>query len=68
MIKWLEKESVKHDWKPASRNRYQAAWSLIFRVAIQKKKLRENPVRGMRLKRENNQRIPLPEPRGRGSA
>jgi integrase len=62
ILKWLEKQMVKHNWRPASRNRYQAAWSLIFRVAIQNKKLRENPVRGLRHKREDNQRVrPLRE-------
>ncbi|HZP06176.1 MAG TPA: site-specific integrase [Terracidiphilus sp.] len=57
IVKWLEKQAVKHGWKPASRNRYQAAWSLVFRVAIQNKKARENPAHGLRHKREDNQRI-----------
>jgi integrase len=57
IMKWLDKEAVKHDWKPASRNRYQAAWSLVYRVAIQNKKARENPAAGLRHKREDNQRV-----------
>ena len=57
IMRWLEKQSVKNDWRPASRNRYQAAWSLVFRLAMQNKKMRENPVHGLRQKREDNQRV-----------
>lgn len=56
IIGWLEQEQKERRWSPASRNRYQAAWSLIFRVAIQNKKLRENPAAKIKRRREDNQR------------
>lgn len=56
IIEWLENESDKRLWSPASRNRYQAAWSLIFRVAIDNKKAKDNPASGIKRKREDNQR------------
>lgn len=57
VVEWLKDQAEEHDWRPASRNRYQAAWSLIFRVAIKNKKARENPVAGMQQLREDNQRV-----------
>lgn len=56
IIQWLEDESAKRLWANASRNRYQAAWSLIFRVAKDNKKVRENPASGIKRKREENER------------
>lgn len=56
ILKWLEAESALRLWSPATRNRYQAAWSLIFRIAIQNKKASENPAHGIKRRREDNQR------------
>lgn len=56
VIEWLESETAKRLWSSASRNRYQAAWSLIFRVAIENRKLKENPAAKIKRRREDNQR------------
>jgi integrase len=56
ILAWLEEQTEEREWSPASRNRYQAAWSLVFRVAIANKKARENPAHGIKRKPENNQR------------
>lgn len=57
LLRWLEAESAKRLWKPATRNRYQAALSLIFRVAVDNGRLDINPARNIRRKTENNGRI-----------
>jgi integrase len=54
---WLDAEAALRKWKPSSRNRYQAAWSMMFRVAVDNKKLAENPVKGLPSKQEDNGRI-----------
>jgi len=56
IIDWLASEARKHHWKPASRNRYAAAISLVFRVAVEDEKLPFNPAAGIRRLREENQR------------
>jgi integrase len=57
LLRWLEGESASHEWKPATRNRYQAALSLIFRVAVDNGRLETNPARNIRRKVEDNGRI-----------
>lgn len=56
IIDWLASEARQHHWKPASRNRYAAAISLVFRVAVEDEKLPLNPAAGIRRLREENQR------------
>jgi integrase len=55
------------DWSPATRNRYRASLSLIFRLAIKDRKAKENPARLLEHHKESrgrirflNQRSPLP--------
>lgn len=57
IVAWLEDQCDRRLWSNATRNRYQAAWSLIFRVAIENKKARENPASGIKRKREDNARM-----------
>jgi integrase len=45
------------DWSPATRNRYHAAFSLVFRVAVENGKLSHNPAARLKRKPENNDRI-----------
>jgi integrase len=42
-------------WEPATRNRYQAAISVVFRVAVDNNKLALNPAVGIPRLREDNQ-------------
>src|ERR1035438_2787946 len=44
ILAWLDAQAKKRSWKPASRNRYQAAISLVYRIAIDDHKLTSNPV------------------------
>jgi integrase len=57
IVEWLEAEAKKRGWQPSSRNRYQAAWSLIYRVAIDNERTDRNPASGIRRLQENNQRV-----------
>lgn len=39
VVRWLTDQSEERGWKPSSRNRRQAAFSLIFRVGIDNEKI-----------------------------
>jgi site-specific recombinase XerD len=54
IVRWLEAEAKKRGWKASSRNRWQAAISLIFRVGIDNEKITTNPATGITRKTENN--------------
>lgn len=47
---WLLGQTQDREWSPATRNRYQAAFSLIFRVGMDNEKLTINPA--SRIKRK----------------
>jgi integrase len=53
---WLKSEADEHEWKPASRNRYQSAISMVFRVAVDDGKLAKNPIAKLKKQKEDNQR------------
>ena len=57
IIGWLDEEKEDRDWKPAHRNRYQAAWSSIYRVGIQNRRVTENPASGIAKLQEDNSRV-----------
>lgn len=57
IVAWLDEQADEREWKPASRNRYHSAFSLIFRVAIQNGKCEANPASGIPRKQEDNGRI-----------
>jgi site-specific recombinase XerD len=57
IAEWLAVESKKRNWKASSRNRWQAALSLIFRVGIDNEKITMNPASRIRRKTENNARV-----------
>jgi site-specific recombinase XerD len=57
IVRWLTTESEKRKWKSSSRNRWQAALSLIFRVGIDNEKITTNPAARIRRKTENNGRV-----------
>lgn len=54
---WLMSQTEEREWSPATRNRYQAAFSLVFSVAIGNNKLQSNPASRIKRKSENNGRI-----------
>jgi site-specific recombinase XerD len=55
--RWLASEMTARGWKPSSRNRWQAALSLIFRVGIDNEKITTNPASRIRRKTEDNGRV-----------
>lgn len=57
IVRWLTTEGAKRDWKPATRNRWQAAFSLIFRVGMDNEKITVNPAARIKRRTENNDRI-----------
>jgi integrase len=54
---WLDGEAARRGWKPSSRNRYQAAFSLVFRLGIEHGKVEINPASGIQKKQEDSGRI-----------
>src|SRR5665213_2437211 len=57
IVKWLLDQTVKRKWTPATRNRYQAAFSLIFRVGVDNQKIDLNPAARIKRKDEDNEHI-----------
>jgi integrase len=57
IVRWLTKESEAREWKPSTRNRWQAAFSLIYRVGVGNERIDKNPAAGIGRKTENNGRI-----------
>lgn len=57
IVAWLVKEAAERNWAPSSRNRWQATFSLIFRVGIDNEKIDRNPAAGIRRKTEANGRV-----------
>ena len=53
IVRWLTDEAEDREWAGATRNRWQAAFSLIYRVGIDNKKVEENPASGIKRKTEN---------------
>ena len=54
---WLVEQTEEREWSPATRNRYQAAFSLVYSVAIDNGKVESNPASKIARKAENNDRI-----------
>jgi integrase len=57
ILSWLTEQAEVRDWKPATRNRWQATFSLIFRVGVDNEKIERNPAARIRRKQENNGRV-----------
>jgi integrase len=57
IVRWLQAETVNRDWTVATSNRWQACFSLIFRVALDNQKIAVNPASRIRRKAENNQSV-----------
>lgn len=54
---WLMEQTKEREWSPATRNRYQAAFSLVFRVGMDNEKISVNPASRIKRKAEHNDRI-----------
>lgn len=57
IVTWLADQAEARDWKPATRNRWQATLSLIFRVGIDNEKIENNPAARIRRQTESNGRV-----------
>lgn len=55
--RWLLDMAAKKGWSNATRNRYQAAFSLVFRIGVDNERIMLNPASKLRRKAENNGRI-----------
>ena len=55
--RWLQEQTVARNWKAGTRNRWQAAFSLVFRVGVDNDKIETNPASRIKRKTENNGRI-----------
>src|SRR5271165_5150078 len=55
IVRWLQAEAVTRDWTVATTNRWQACFSLVFRVALDNQKITINPASRIRRKAENHQ-------------
>jgi site-specific recombinase XerD len=54
---WLDERAKEQGWKASTYNRWKAAVSLVYRVAIQNDKIESNPVSRIRRKQEANDRV-----------
>src|ERR1700761_9542442 len=54
---WLKSEAEERSWKASTRNRWQAAFSLVYRVGIENEKIDKNPAAGIKRKTESNGRV-----------
>jgi integrase len=52
--RWLADEAEESEWKPATANRYKALLSLLFRLGVESGKVKGNPARLVKSRRENN--------------
>lgn len=53
----LAQTAEESNWAPATVNRYRALISLVFRLAIESGKVKENPARLVKHRQENNARV-----------
>jgi site-specific recombinase XerD len=57
IVVWLAEQAQGRKWVPASRNRWQATFSLVFRVGMDNEKIARNPAARIRRKAEGNGRV-----------
>ena len=57
IVSWLTEQSAARSWAAGSRNRWQATFSLIFRVGIDNEKIDRNPASRIRRKTEGAGRV-----------
>lgn len=54
---WLNQTAEERGWALATKNRYIALLKLCYRLAEEKRKVKANPMRLLRIRKENNARI-----------
>lgn len=57
IVAWLAEQTEARNWAASSRNRWQATFSLIFRVGIENEKIDRNPAARIRRKSEGGGRV-----------
>jgi site-specific recombinase XerD len=57
IVSWLAEQSAARKWAASSRNRWQATFSLVFRVGIDNEKIERNPAARIRRKTEGSGRV-----------
>jgi integrase len=57
IVEWLTERAGERDWAATTRNRWQATFSLIFRVGVDNEKIEKNPAARIRRKTEGNGRV-----------
>jgi integrase len=53
---WLLAQTTEREWSAATRNRWHAAFSLVFRVGVDNEKIQINPARAIKRKKEGDGR------------
>ncbi len=57
IVDWLTEQAEEREWVATTRNRWQATFSLIFRVGVDNEKIERNPAARIRRKTEGNGRV-----------
>jgi integrase len=57
IVDWLTEQAEEREWAATTRNRWQATFSLIFRVGLDNEKIEKNPAARIRRKTEGNGRV-----------
>jgi integrase len=57
IVRWLTEQNAEREWAAATKNRWQAAFSLAFRVGMDNEKLDKNPASRILRRIENNGRV-----------
>jgi integrase len=57
IVEWLTERAGERNWAATTRNRWQATFSLIFRVGMDNEKIEKNPAARIRRKTEGNGRV-----------
>jgi len=57
VVEWLTEQAEEREWAATTRNRWQATFSLIFRVGMDNEKIERNPAARIRKKTEGGGRV-----------
>jgi integrase len=57
VVDWLSERAEEREWAATTRNRWQATFSLIFRVGLDNEKIERNPAARIRKKTEGGGRV-----------
>jgi site-specific recombinase XerD len=57
IVRWLTATKANRKWEPATKNRWQAAFSLAYRVGMENEKIDKNPASRIGRTKEDNGRV-----------